>query len=406
MRDPEYAVLESTLKQRIAERPNTPVALFVGSSRVTHGFDAGRAAGEENVVLFNFGVPGSGPFFQEIMLDRLRQAGVKPDVLFLELLHPFFNAAGPFSLDHGLLDGARLSAGEARGLLDYGSRSRTGPLRRWAYARLLPAYRHQAEMRDRLGLGVYPEGCNPCSPCRKIDAYGYRPREEPRETWPELSELAHRNYDPFFGTFQLDSHPWLRLVKTIAKARKDGTQVVVILMPEGSEFRALYTRARPPVADAPPPARMRVRVVDAGRLVIRPSTISIICCQRGLPRLRIGFMSGRGAALRAPRGLTSIGSLLKLINSTFATILHANSELQLSALQQPDGRGYEPSWALCVAALQTSVHFAPSEPPVQSPWPRPPQPSAPSPTFNIPQQTEHHESIFGEARQGVFGSDR
>jgi Protein of unknown function (DUF1574) len=266
VRDPEYAILESTLKQRIAERPDARVALFVGSSRVTHGFDAARAAGEENVVLFNFGVPGSGPFFQEIMLERLLDAGIKPDILFLELLHPFFNAAGPFSLDHGLLDGARLSAGEARRLLDYGTRSRTGPLRRWVYARLLPAYRHQAEMRDRLGLGVYPEGCNPCSPWRTIDAFGYRPRKEPPRSWPELTALAHQNYDPFFGTFQLDPHPWLRLVRTIAEAHENGTQVVVILMPEGSEFRSLYT-TESEAARSEMLRRLReecaVRVVDA-----------------------------------------------------------------------------------------------------------------------------------------------
>src|SRR6266542_3665013 len=50
---------------------------------------------------------------------------------------------------------------------------------------------------------------------------------------------------------------------------------------------------------------------------------------------------------------------------------------------------------------------AAGEPPIQSPVAAPPPPpQAPAPTFNIPQQTEHHESIFGERLdEDVFGSE-
>jgi hypothetical protein len=236
LRDPEYEVLERTLQERIAEEPERPVALFVGSSRIANGFDARRATGSHEVLLFNYGVPGSGPFFQSVILDRLHQAGVKPDILFLELLHPFYNAAGPRSMDHGLLDGARLSAAEAGDLANYGTRSRTGPLRRWAYARAMPAYRHSSEIRDSLGLGVYPNGCETCT---RMDSLGYRPKQAPPGEWASLTAIAHENYDPFYPNFQLDLAPWQRLLQTIAKAREQGTHVVVVLMPEGSTFRSL-----------------------------------------------------------------------------------------------------------------------------------------------------------------------
>lgn len=236
LRDPEYAVLERTLQERIVEQPERPVALFVGSSRIANGFDAKRATGSHDVLLFNYGIPGSGPFFQSVVLDRLHQADVKPDILFLELLHPFYNAAGPRSMDHGLLDGARLSASEAADLAKYGTRSRTGPLRRWAYARAMPAYRHSSEIRDSLGLGVYPNGCETCA---RMDSLGYRPKQAPQEQWESLTAIAHENYDPFYPNFQLDLAPWQRLLQTIAKAREQGTHVAVILMPEGSPFRSL-----------------------------------------------------------------------------------------------------------------------------------------------------------------------
>jgi hypothetical protein len=241
VRDPEFYLLEGMLRDRRAEKPDRPTAMFVGSSRVAHGFDARRAAGDHDAVVFNFGVPGSGPYFQTVMMDRLRADGVRTDVCFLEVLHSFYNAAGVRSLDGSLLDGARLSYGEAVGLLDYGTRLQKGPIRRWALARALPVYRHQAELRDRIGLDVFQPGEGPTPPFAPIDPYGYRQREVNKDTWPTLTALAHKQYDPFYQAFRFDDDAWARLVGTISAARAGGSEVVIVLMPEGSGFRAMYT---------------------------------------------------------------------------------------------------------------------------------------------------------------------
>lgn len=240
VRDPEYALLEGMLKDRIAERPGSPSAVFLGSSRVAYGFDAEKAASQHDVVMFNFGVPGTGPFFQGILLDRMRRAGIKPDVLFVEVLHTFFNAAGPWSLDHGLLDGARLSAAETAGLLEYGCRSQTGPIRRWAVARALPMCRHQAEVRDNLDDRLNPNsGDNPPS-FRTCDPLGFRSHPCTEAERPALLAIAHRTYDPFYSNFKVDPHPWTRLLQVIRTAQDDGMHVVCVLMPEGTEFRRMF----------------------------------------------------------------------------------------------------------------------------------------------------------------------
>lgn len=241
VRDPEFYLLEGMLRDRVAERPGRPTAMFLGSSRVAHGIDAQWAAGDLDTVVFNFGVPGSGPYLQTVLMDRLAADGVRTDVLFLEVLHSFYNAAGVRSLDGSLLDGARLSYGEAVGLLDYSPKSQKGPLWRWALARALPVYRHQAELRDQIGVDVFRPGEGPTPPFAPIDKFGYRERAVEKETWPELTRLAHKQYDPFYRAFQFDPAAWGRLVGTIERARAGGTEVVVVLMPEGSEFRALYT---------------------------------------------------------------------------------------------------------------------------------------------------------------------
>jgi hypothetical protein len=241
VRDPEFYLLEGMLRDRLAEKPGRPSAMFLGSSRVAHGFDAARATGDHDALVFNFGVPGSGPYFQTVMMDRLRDSGVRTDILFLEVLHPFYNAAGVRSLDGSLLDGARLSYQEAVGLLHYGTKSNSGPLRRWAFARALPVYRHQAELRELIGLDVFRPGEGPESPFGKIDPLGYREREIKEDMHAELTRLAHKQYDPFYTAFKFDTDAWGRLVGTIERARAGGTDVVVVLMPEGSEFRNLYT---------------------------------------------------------------------------------------------------------------------------------------------------------------------
>ena len=241
VRDPEFYLLEGMLRERMAEKPGRPTAIFVGSSRVAHGFDARRAAGDLDAVVFNFGVPGSGPYFHTVMMDRLRADGVRADVCFLEVLHSFYNAAGVRSLDGSLLDGARLSYGEAVGLLDYGTRLQKGPIRRWALGRALPIYRHQAELRDQIGLDVFQPNEGPTPPFAPIDPFGFRERRVDPATFGTLTALAHKQYDPFYRAFRFDTDAWDRLVGTVNGARASGAEVVVVLMPEGSEFRALYT---------------------------------------------------------------------------------------------------------------------------------------------------------------------
>jgi hypothetical protein len=264
VRDPEYALLEQRLKERIAERPGSATAIFVGSSRIAHGFDAARAAGTNDAVVFNFGLPGAGPFFQQIALERLHENGVRTDILFLEVLHTFFNAAGPRSLDHGLLDGARLSAGEAAELLNYGNRSQTGPLRRWVFARALPLYRHQAELRDSLDYRLNPNYYDWPPALRSCDSLGFRPVLCPPEEWPTLAAIAHENYDPFYASFEIDPHPWGRLLEIIRRAQADNIHVVCVLMPEGSEFRRRFGSGSNSPAELVQRLRqIRVCVVDA-----------------------------------------------------------------------------------------------------------------------------------------------
>ena len=79
VRDPEYVHREQLLREQIACVPEKPLVVMIGSSRVLNGFDAETAAAalHDSAVVFNFGIPSSGPFLEEIWLERLKSAGVR-----------------------------------------------------------------------------------------------------------------------------------------------------------------------------------------------------------------------------------------------------------------------------------------------------------------------------------------
>src|SRR5260370_31651357 len=114
-RDPEFAAKAKTLRARLHEAPGSPLVLMLGSSRTGLGFNAGSvdvAREGKPAVVFNFGVSGGGPLLELLCLERLLADGIRPDLLFVEILPPVFNLAGRYSLDEAWLEGGRMRYSE------------------------------------------------------------------------------------------------------------------------------------------------------------------------------------------------------------------------------------------------------------------------------------------------------
>jgi hypothetical protein len=239
LRDPEYAMLSSLLESKRAEHSDKKLAIFLGSSRVSHGFDA-REAGTDETLVVNMGIAGCGPYLQEVILDRLLAKGIKPDLLILEVMHPFFNEATGKTLDHFLLDGARLNWEETRLLPQYGH-TRGGAYRRWITGRIVPTSRHQAELQQEVIESEFRFEASPPSPLAPIDSFGFRRKWIEPETRIGMTRMAHDQYDGFYRDFKLGEAPYQRLLSIMEKARRADIEVLVVLTPEGSPFRNIMT---------------------------------------------------------------------------------------------------------------------------------------------------------------------
>jgi hypothetical protein len=248
-RDPEYSYRENLLRRRLAESPGRPLVLFLGSSRTLMGVMAGRISEQPGAPLaFNFGVPGSGPMMEMTNLRRLLAAGVRPQLLVLEVMALHLGQGRRSPLEEKQLDAARLGAGELSRLLRYYC-GLDWVLRRWIPARAFPLYRHQAEMRDCLGLDVPAPGHEPPSVDRGLDGYGWH--AEFAETMPErrakLTEFALEQYRDPAADFRLAPQPGRALCDLLRLCRREGLPVAVVLMPEGSRFRELSAGTYPSV---------------------------------------------------------------------------------------------------------------------------------------------------------------
>jgi hypothetical protein len=244
VRDPEFASKLERLKARLAEAPGRPLVLMLGSSRTAYGADArtlSASAGESAPLVFNFGLMGGGPLLQTIAFRRLLAEGVRPDLLFVEVMPALMVEADGRLLEEKMLDGARLCTREMLRL----RRQYHEPRRlvsSWLLGRLLPCYRHQAEVRGELGLDAPDQGWNPTNP-GLVDDHGWRARNDKitEEYRRKTTEMALSQYDEFCASAHIGAEPVRALEALLTLCRREKIPVSLVLLPEGKPFRALYS---------------------------------------------------------------------------------------------------------------------------------------------------------------------
>lgn len=232
VRDPAYADLE----QRLAavERTDPVPVVFLGTSRVHSGFDAGRTGA------FAFGVPGTGPVAHNVYLRRLLGAGHRPRLLLVEVLPALMADLGPEPLEAGMIDGARFTRAEVDVLSGYGLPS-DRLLAEWRGARTVPWLGLRFQVLGRVAPWALP-GHRRHDAGRTGDARGWHPIPEGVLT-PALVAAgrarARREYGDVLRTLAPGGPAERALRDAVGLARSNGVPVRLVVMPEASWFRDL-----------------------------------------------------------------------------------------------------------------------------------------------------------------------
>ena len=245
-RDPEFAAKFERLQALRRNHSEDPLVLMLGSSRTLLMLDAGsmhlRWDGRP-AQFFNFGMKGSGPLLEMLALERLLKAGVRPDLLLLEVFPALYNKPHDRSLEEVWFQEGRLRHSEMTELRPFHSNTRR-IWRRWLRFRLQPWGGIERTLED------YLDPLSPDHPDHHgdydltvIDPFGWEPHFKAGISAAQrehFKEVARNQYHPAMGPFEPATNAFAALNAILDTCKQINLPVVMVMMPEGPFFRSFY----------------------------------------------------------------------------------------------------------------------------------------------------------------------
>jgi hypothetical protein len=239
IRDPEFDGLERAVRDRHAEAPQRPLVLAFGSSRTKMALRAARLnrpEDENGPLVINGAMLGGGPMMHQIVLRRLLDDGIRPHLIFVEIMPLSLSARQGAPVEERLTFIERFTAEEVARLWTYYAQ----PIRLyypWLMARVVPCRRHRAELRHALAIDVpvgakpgYADGC---------DGYGWLPGPK-TVTAAEVERMTRDSLATYVSALTQPA-----LAPGAVRAFRDFVHlcqqehiaVVLVMPPESSAFR-------------------------------------------------------------------------------------------------------------------------------------------------------------------------
>ncbi|MGH7224366.1 MAG: hypothetical protein ACRELF_14140, partial [Gemmataceae bacterium] len=244
------------LHERLAEAPDRPLVLMLGSSRSDWAFQAGRLSGQpgpdgRTLLAYNMAVPTTGGMHEALYLNDLLEEGVRPRLVLLELVTTHLNQSrrGLLSEEHFTVS-RWISAHQLYFLSRYFTNKRRA-LNEWLEGRLMPWYGFRWSVHQHLlGNHSMPQPFDPAR--RPMDDFGWRllgtdPGTKGFRTFRWFS--AFKMYGETLRNFRLGAKPAQAMRDVIARCRQEHIPVALVLMPIAPEFRELF----------PPPGRAELK---------------------------------------------------------------------------------------------------------------------------------------------------
>jgi hypothetical protein len=250
---PQLLVKQQRLRARIAAAPNRPLVLMLGSSITLMGFraellDGMPAADGRPILAFNYGLFKTMTYGETMLWHSLRRKGVRPRLLLIEVVPLFLDsgAVGRWSEEDAALYVPGIRAAE----LPWLARLVPRPAElcwTWLESRLLPPFSPcgQAIWR-RLRGGSLPReardlyGLATMGPCGWVPCPWNVPPEKRPRLIRDLQDSWRGQYPETFSHFRIGAGPRRALTDLLELCRTDGVPVALVMMPQGSGFRAMF----------------------------------------------------------------------------------------------------------------------------------------------------------------------
>ncbi len=246
--DPEYGYKFHGLRDLQRSAPGGPLVVAIGSSRTNLGLRPDvlsdfRTPTGQRPVIFNCALNGSGPLLELICLRRLLADGIRPDGLVIEV-HPAL-----LNQDTGWTEESTLNINRLRWVdLPVLRRLAAHPwqlLRHWCRSRLAPSFTHRFCIMTRYAPKFLPWETRQDG-WRQMDRSGWMPytyAAVDAARYRKGVEYARREYTSALAHFHISAMPDRALREMLTLCRAEGIPALLLLMPEGSEFRSWYPAA-------------------------------------------------------------------------------------------------------------------------------------------------------------------
>ncbi|MFM8272766.1 MAG: hypothetical protein ACKODX_10595 [Gemmata sp.] len=241
VRYPEHGYRLRNLNQLQAREPGQPLVVVLGSSRTQLALNPGAVEREPgSPLVFNYGLAGAHPAFLHVGYHRLRDAGVKPAAVVVEIFPALLAVTDVFA-GAATVWGPQLTAAEAwRFGADAANRATVAA---WLGSRLDVWSR----FRSNLMFAVAPEwmtvegqvlGREPVP-----DQFGYKPYFQDQVSEAERQRRlakTSRDYSSLCRNLRVVPLVERAVRELVADCRADGVPVAFYLSPESPTFHNWY----------------------------------------------------------------------------------------------------------------------------------------------------------------------
>ncbi|HET6879688.1 MAG TPA: hypothetical protein VFI31_06025 [Pirellulales bacterium] len=241
--DPFYRAKLAALNRRYAPESGATLIAMFGSSRTFNNFDAARleqsltqATGHRTVV-HNMGFTGAGPVPGFVYLRRMVRAGIAPDVAIFEVMPPFFNQ-GELPFITKLFPAERLAVQEVKFVERYLS-AYPEPFHVWA-GKIVPWFTQRAELMHAVSPKLLIDPWRFYAPFDEHGFSGIDPSRRSPEVFEIGMQFSRKSYANSLRHFRLGGVSCQALRDALAYCREHDIRAMLLLLPEGIEFRSWY----------------------------------------------------------------------------------------------------------------------------------------------------------------------